>query len=66
MAQDQYSQSGARPLYAVTIQQTMAGGDLQQMKDVLKEAEEHVRKHADIPAAIEKLKAEIAKREQKK
>jgi hypothetical protein len=53
------------PLYGVPIHRCIAKGDLQEMKDMLVKAEEHIRDHGDIVAAVEALKIEIAKREYK-
>jgi hypothetical protein len=67
MAQEQNPQTHSRPqpLYAVTIHQCAAGGDLQQMKNMVKEAEEHIKSHGNVGAALELLKGEIAKLEHK-
>jgi hypothetical protein len=65
MAEDTYG-SGPRPLYAVTIQQTTAGGDLAKMREVCARAEKHVAEHGDVGAALASLKAEIAKVEGKR
>jgi hypothetical protein len=40
-------------------------GDLSEMKTLAKEAEQYVQTHGDISAALEKLRAEIAKLEGK-
>jgi hypothetical protein len=52
---------GPIPLYAVTIHHCIAGGDLQKMKALAAEAEKHVADHGNVSAALEVLKAEIAK-----
>lgn len=54
---------GIRPLYGVPIQQACESGDLEEMRKLAAEAEEHVAKYGDVPRALEQLKAEIAKRE---
>jgi len=51
------------PPYGVAIQQAIAKGDLNQMKQVAKEAEEYLQKAGNLPAALAILKAEIAKAE---
>jgi hypothetical protein len=56
---------GVRPLYAPTIHHCIAGGDLQKMKQLVAEAEKHVADHGNVGAALEVLKAEIAKVESK-
>lgn len=56
---------GIRPLYAVTIHHCIAGGDLAKMREVCAEAEKHLSEHGDVSAALEVLKAEIAKLEAK-
>jgi hypothetical protein len=56
---------GPRPLYAATIHHCIAGGDLHKMKQVAAEAEKHVTDHGNVGAALEVLKAEIAKIEAK-
>jgi HPt (histidine-containing phosphotransfer) domain-containing protein len=52
-----------RPLYAHTIHQCAGTGDLAEMKALVNEAEQHLREHGDVSAALEALKAEIAKLE---
>jgi hypothetical protein len=52
-------------LYAPTIHQTIARGDLQELKKVAAEAEAYLASHGNISAALEALKAEIAKMEAK-
>ncbi len=56
---------GVRPLYAVTIQHTIAGGDLAAMRSVATEAEKHIAEYGDVSGALGKLKAAIAKAEAK-
>jgi hypothetical protein len=51
------------PPYGTAIQQAIAKGDLNNMKQVAKEAEEYLRQAGDLPAALTILKAEIAKAE---
>jgi len=52
--------------YGVAIQQAVASGDLQKMKSTLALAEKFNSEHGDVSAALELLKVEIAKLEQKK
>jgi hypothetical protein len=52
-------------LYGVAMQEAIASGNLQQMKQVALEAQEHLQKHGDVRASLELLKVEIAKLEHK-
>jgi len=65
MAQQPGASGHVHPLYAVTIHHCIAGGDLAKMREVCAEAEKHLADHGDVSAAIESLKAEIAKAEAK-
>lgn len=56
--------SDVRP-YGVAIHQAIASGDLAQMKTVAAAAENHLKEYGNISAALEGLKAEIAKLEAK-
>jgi nicotinamidase-related amidase len=49
--------------YGVVIHQACASGDLDEMRKVAAQAEEHLDKYGDVAAAYEELKAEIAKAE---
>jgi len=51
------------PMYAVTIHKIVAGGDIAEMQQALTEAEQQLKQHGDLSAAIEILKSEIAKLE---
>jgi signal transduction protein with GAF and PtsI domain len=53
------------PLYGVTICEAVASGDLAKMKEVARQAEDHVREWGNVPAALESLKMEISKLEKK-
>lgn len=53
-------------LYGVAIHQAIATGDLSQMKKIAGEAEAYMQQHGDVRAALEALRAEIAKAEHKK
>lgn len=47
-----------RPLYAVPINEAIAGGNLREMKSMAAQARKHV---ADVQAALAKLEQSIAK-----
>ncbi len=51
--------------YGVAIQQAIASGDLAQMKAVAKQAEQHIKEYGNVPVALEALKIEIARAQQK-
>lgn len=53
------------PLYGVTIHKCIAGGNLDEMKKLAKQAEEHLHEYGDVRSALEALKVEIAKLEHK-
>ena len=55
---------GIRPLYAVGVRDAIATGDLDKMREVAKQAEEHLSETGNVSAALELLKVEIAKAEQ--
>ncbi|PVM88865.1 DUF1843 domain-containing protein [Caulobacter radicis] len=55
--------SSFRPLYAVTITDAIATGDLDQLKKLAAEAEEHVNQYGDVATLLAALKIEIAKAE---
>jgi hypothetical protein len=52
-----------RVLYGVPIGEAIASGDLDRMRDMAKEAEEHLAEVGHVSAALELLKVEIAKAE---
>lgn len=52
-------------MYGPAIQEAVASGDLEKMKAVARQAEEHLREWGNIPAALEALKIEIARLERK-
>jgi hypothetical protein len=52
-------------LYGPPIHEAIAKGDLNEMKSLAQQAEEHIRSHGDVHAALEYLKMEIAKLERK-
>lgn len=51
------------PPYGVAIRKALATGDLDEMRRVASDAEEHLKKAGDVPTALELLRAEIAKAE---
>jgi hypothetical protein len=51
--------------YGTAIHRSIAKGDLGEMKAMAKQAEQFLRETGDVSAALELLKAEIAKREAK-
>lgn len=51
------------PLYGVAIQEAVASGDLARMKEVARQAEEHLREVGNVSAAHEALKLAIARME---
>lgn len=51
--------------YGVAIQEAVASGDLNKMKEVCNLAEEHLKNAGDVSAALQVLKVEIAKLEKK-
>ncbi|BBL71049.1 DUF1843 domain-containing protein [Methylogaea oryzae] len=53
------------PPYGVAIQEAIASGDLSRMKDICRQAEEHLNKAEDVSAALQVLKVEIAKLERR-
>ncbi|AOI74554.1 DUF1843 domain-containing protein [Burkholderia ubonensis] len=53
----------AIPPYGVAIHQAISEGDLTKMKALLRQAEEVLKQHGDLAAAVGKLKQEIVKRE---
>jgi hypothetical protein len=52
--------------YGVAVQQAVASGNLAQMKAAAAATEAHLKEYGNISAALEMLKAEIAKLEAKK
>jgi len=50
-------------LYGVTIHKCIASGNLAEMKKLASQAEQYLAEHGDVRAALEALKAEIAKLE---
>lgn len=54
---------GMMILYGVTVGEACAKGDLDEMRSLAKQAEEYLAEHGNVAAALEVLKAEIAKAE---
>ena len=55
----------AVPPYGPPIQEAIAKGDLARMRQLATEAEQHLAQAGDVRGALEYLKIEIAKLEQK-
>ncbi len=55
--------SSFRPLYAVTITDAIASGEIEQLKKLAAEAEAHVQQYGDVQTLLAALKIEIAKLE---
>lgn len=53
-------------MYGPAIQEAVASGDVEKMKAVARQAEEHLREWGNVPAALEALKIEIARLERKR
>ena len=51
------------PLYGVAIGEACGKGDLDELRSLEKQAEQYLAEHGNVPAALEVLKAEIAKAE---
>lgn len=49
--------------YGPAIQEAIASGEVDRMREVLRQAEEHLAEYGNVPAAVEELKAEISKAE---
>jgi uncharacterized protein DUF1843 len=56
---------GPVPPYGVAIHNAIAKGDVVQMKQLVKEAEEYLHKAGELSASLEMLKIAIAKAEKK-
>jgi hypothetical protein len=55
--------SSNRILYGPAIGDAIASGELERMRAMLKEAEQHLDEHGNVGAAAEALKVEISKAE---
>jgi len=53
----------AVPPYGVAIHQAIATGDLARMREMAQHAQNWIAEHGDLSAALETLKAEIARHE---
>jgi uncharacterized protein DUF1843 len=53
----------AVPPYGVAIHAAIATGDLARMREMAQQAQQWIAEHGDVSAALETLKAEIARRE---
>lgn len=54
------------PPYGTAIQEAIASGDVERMKATARAAEEYLREHGNVPAALEALRVQIARHEAKK
>jgi hypothetical protein len=50
-------------VYGPDIHEAVARGDLEEMRNLVREAEAHVARYGNVPVALELLKTEIAKLE---
>lgn len=50
-------------LYGPAMGEACASGDLERMRELARQAEEHIQQHGNVAAALEVLRAEIAKLE---
>lgn len=55
----------AMVLYGPPIHDAIAKGDVDEMRRLLREAEQHVAEWGNVPLALELLKLELAKAEQR-
>ena len=53
--------STPQPLYACAIQEAIVSADVGKMEEVAKQAEEQLANYGDVAAALDALKAELAK-----
>lgn len=53
------------PPYGVAIHQAIASGDLERMKSLVAETEEHLRRAGDVRVALDQLKLEIERASQR-
>jgi len=51
-------------LYSATIHQAIARGDVEEMRQLVTLAQDHVSEWGNMPVALELLKAELARAEQ--
>ena len=51
------------PPYGAAIHQARASGDVDEMRKVAAEAEEHIAEYGDVAGALEELKEKIAEQE---
>jgi hypothetical protein len=50
-----------RLLYGPAIHEAIATGELERMRETLREAEQYLADHGNVSAAVEALRAEIAR-----
>lgn len=53
----------AAPVYGCAMRKAIAGGDVDEMRDLAAQAKEHLATFGNVPLVLEVLKAEIAKAE---
>ncbi|HEV3001650.1 MAG TPA: DUF1843 domain-containing protein [Solirubrobacteraceae bacterium] len=51
--------------YGPAIHEAIASGEVDRMREVLSQAEQHLSEHGNVSAAVEALRAEIARCERK-
>jgi hypothetical protein len=56
---------GVTILYGPAIHEAIGKGDLEEMRALAQQAEEHIKEFGNVPAALESVRAEIAKVEQR-
>ena len=53
----------AAPVYGCAMRKAIAGGDVDEMRELAAQAKEHLATFGNVPLVLEVLKAEIAKAE---
>ena len=53
----------AVPVYGCAMRKAIAGGDVDEMRELVAQAKEHLATFGNVPLVLEVLKAEIAKAE---
>ena len=56
--------SEMQALYGVPIQKAIASGDLEKMRELAKQAEDHLTEYGNVSAALEALKVELHRAEE--
>jgi hypothetical protein len=65
MKRETRTNGGPVPPYGTAIQEAVASGDLAEMKQLARQAEQFLAQYGDVRAALEVLKIEIHKLERK-